>query len=147
MKKLFCLFLILWAARAAAADSPGALTVKMAGFRNDDGVAQVLLFRGKDGFPKDYKKTYQIITSSITNGASKAEFTGLPPGSYAVSVLHDDNWTGKMETNWLGIPKKGVGTSNNASTIIGPPSYKASSFDVNTGTKTITIKIKYYLGK
>ena len=135
------------AIQAAEAGNSSTLTVKMSGFRSDAGVAQVLLFRGKDGFPKDYKKTYQVISSSITNGVSKAVFSGLSAGSYAVSVLHDENWSGKMDTNWVGIPKEGVGTSNNASVLFGPPSYKVSSFEVDAATKTISIKMKYLLGK
>jgi uncharacterized protein (DUF2141 family) len=61
--------------------------------------------------------------------------------------LHDDNWSGKLDTDWIGVPKKGVGTSNNVYPAFSPPSYKVSSFDIADEPKTITIKMKYFLGK
>jgi len=41
-------------------------------------------------------------------------------GKYAVSVFHDENSNGKLDTNFLGIPREGVGASNNAKGHFGP---------------------------
>jgi len=69
MKKLLfiALCLLLPVCRAPAAEDTGTLIVDLDGFHNDAGAVRVILFRGKDGFPKDYTKAYQVITSSITN--------------------------------------------------------------------------------
>jgi uncharacterized protein (DUF2141 family) len=36
-------------------------------------------------------------------------FADLAAGTYAVAVLHYENGNGTMDTNFLGIPKEGVG--------------------------------------
>jgi uncharacterized protein (DUF2141 family) len=42
------------------------------------------------------------------------EFPGVAPNTYAVSVFHDENSNGKLDTNFMGIPREGVGASNGA---------------------------------
>jgi len=37
---------------------------------------------------------------------------GIPPGTYAIACYHDENDNGKLDTNFLGIPKEGTGASN-----------------------------------
>jgi uncharacterized protein (DUF2141 family) len=40
-----------------------------------------------------------------------ASLRGIPAGTYAVTVLHDENSDGKMDFNWIGMPTKGYGFS------------------------------------
>ena len=42
--------------------------------------------------------------------------------------MHDENRNGKLDTNFLGIPKEGVGASNNPKSRFGPPSFEESMF-------------------
>lgn len=44
-------------------------------------------------------------------------FTGLAPGDYSVLVMHDENGNGRLDTNFIGIPKEGYGFSNNPSVM------------------------------
>ena len=73
-------------------------------------------------------------------------FIGLPAGSYAVSVLHDENSDGKMDFNWIGVPTKGYGFSNDAKAVLlAPPSFHAASFDYDgRGLLAISINIVYW---
>lgn len=72
-----------------------------------------------------------------------AVFQNLPAGEYAVSVYHDENNNKKMDTNFFGIPKEGVGASNNARGHLGPPKYKDAKFLFNGKSQTIQIQIVY----
>jgi uncharacterized protein (DUF2141 family) len=46
-----------------------------------------------------------------------------------------------MDTNFLGIPKKPIGMSNDAKAFMGPPKYKDAKFMVDKNIN-MTIKVK-----
>ncbi len=73
---------------------------------------------------------------------SKMEVTipGIPEGEYAVKIIHDENSNGKLDTNFLGIPREGFGFSNNAKPGMGPPAFEKSKFYVKE-TCLISIKL------
>src|SRR5690242_6852886 len=45
-------------------------------------------------------------------GRCVAVFERVPPGTYAISVIHDSNRNEKLDTNFFGVPKEGFGFSN-----------------------------------
>ena len=53
----------------------------------------------------------------------------LPYGRYAIQVFHDLDSNDRLRTNWLGIPREPVGTSNNATGRMGPPRFRDASFE------------------
>jgi uncharacterized protein (DUF2141 family) len=118
------------------------LTVKVHGLRHDRGRVMLAVFNGKSGFPK-MKNAVRRATTAIKGGKAKAILRGLPPGTYAVSVCHDENGNGKLDTSWIGRPKEGVGMSNDARGHRGPPKYKDASFKIGTAPREIRIKVRY----
>lgn len=126
-----------------ASQNARVLSVAIAKFKNDKGTAVVSLFKGEEGFPKFPDKAFKRMTVQIVNRQAAAAFTNLPPGEYAVSVYHDENGNKKLDTNFFGIPKEGVGSSNNAKGHFGPPKYTAAKFKFNGDNQTITINIVY----
>ena len=58
-------------------------------------------------------------------------FDNVEPGEYALTVLHDENGNGKLDTNLLGMPKEGYGVSNNAFRRFGPPRFREAKITVN----------------
>jgi uncharacterized protein (DUF2141 family) len=68
------------------------------------------------------------MTSSISYGQSVCEFVGVASERYAVSVFHDENSNGKLDRNLLGIPREGVGASNNAVGHFGPLKFDDAAF-------------------
>ena len=56
-------------------------------------------------------------------GMVKAVIRNVPAGEYAISIFHDVNGNEKLDRNFIGIPKEGVGSSNDAAGSFGPPSY------------------------
>jgi uncharacterized protein (DUF2141 family) len=119
------------------------LSVVIGGFKNDKGTAVVALYNNGEGFPKSPQKALKTMTIRIINKQAAADFENLPPGEYAVSVYHDENSNKKMDTNFLGIPKEGVGNSNNAKGHFGPPKYSDAKFIFKGDKQTITITIVY----
>lgn len=88
------------------------LTVNVEGLRNSRGVVRYALYDREGSLPdQKFKKYHQIRTSSISDGKSSATFSNLTPGTYDISVLHDEDKNGKIEMGLL-LPKEGIGFSN-----------------------------------
>jgi uncharacterized protein (DUF2141 family) len=138
--------LILAALSAPAAAAPaGTATIKVTitGFRNDSGWMRISLFAGKKGFPGKHQLALRSGSRPIRSGAASFEFEGVPHGNYAIAVLHDENSNGKMDTNWIGIPKEGGGTSRDARAKFGPPSYSDAQFDLRQPALGLRIRMQY----
>lgn len=59
----------------------------------------------------DTKSAYQYQIIPARKGEVSCEFE-LPQGSYAVGAYHDENMSGDLDKNALGIPKEDYGISN-----------------------------------
>jgi len=53
------------------------------------------------------------------------------------------NMNGKLDTNALGIPKKGYGFSNNAKKILGTPTFASASFLYDGQNVDLTMSLNY----
>lgn len=111
--------------------------------RNDNGKVLLTIYTSEQGFPNEPEKAARYFSSNIKNGKARFNFE-LEPGKYAISVLHDENINQKMDANFLGIPKEGVGASNNATGFMGPPSFEDASFTIDEGGFKQTIKMTYF---
>jgi uncharacterized protein (DUF2141 family) len=58
-----------------------------------------------------------------------------------VTVYHDVNDNGKLDTNWIGIPKEPVGVSNNLRPRLGPPRFSESSFTISEPEHKIAVNL------
>lgn len=121
----------------------GTLTVAISNFKSNLGQVSVTLYDKEEAFPKYPERAVRIVYGKINDKKSIVFFENLPAGEYAVSVFHDENSNKKMDSNFFGIPKEGVGASNNAKGHFGPPKYKDAKFVFNGSTQTINIDIIY----
>ncbi len=78
-------------------------------------------------------------------GTTIVTVNGLLPGDYAAQIFYDENGNGKVDRALFGIPKEGVGFSNDAPIRLGPPRWSEAMFHVS-GDKTIAIKLRYFMG-
>lgn len=117
--------------------------VEVGGMRNNNGQIICALYSSADGFPKKSEKAIAHVNSAISDKQAVCEFLGIAPGTYAVSVFHDENSNGKLDTNFMGIPREGVGASNDAKGHLGPPKFDAAAFLFSGGRMSLTIRINY----
>ncbi|MBC8166817.1 MAG: DUF2141 domain-containing protein [Bryobacteraceae bacterium] len=117
------------------------LTVNLKGFKSDKGAVEVALFDKAAAFPKNPEKALARQRVPIAGGAATVELRNLTPGTYAVSAYHDVNNNGKMDANFIGIPKEPVGASNDAQGRMGPPSFKDAQFTLSAD-RAITISMQ-----
>jgi uncharacterized protein (DUF2141 family) len=147
MKAFFCLLLwqISFLFTPQLQDNRlGTLHLKIVQLRNDNGRVNVSLYRSKEGYPGDPDKAYRKVEVQIKEGTCEVVFEDLPLGEYAVSLMHDENRNGKIDTSFLGIPKEGYGASNDAKAVLGPPKYNDARFLLDKPDMTMEIKVKYF---
>ncbi|MEI7823727.1 MAG: DUF2141 domain-containing protein [Chlorobiaceae bacterium] len=153
MKKLLTIFIALFFSASsslfAEVNIPtppiqfGSITVHITGLKNVTGMLGVSLFNSKNGFPGKHEKAYATELKKVTATTDRVFFEHLPYGTYAVSIMHDENSNGKLDTNFIGIPKEGVGVSNNPKVGMGGPKFKDSVFTLNTKEIELTIPMRY----
>ncbi len=109
---LLHVIIILFSSFENKAEKPLNLTVKVNDLRNSNGVVQFALYNSSGSLPDEhYTKYYRKLTSKIANGTSEIIFVNLPPGKYAVSILHDEDEDGKIKKGFI-LPIEGIGFSN-----------------------------------
>ncbi len=87
------------------------------------------------------------LAHQMTVSASKSgpiQFSDLTPGAYAISLIHDENGNGKLDTRLM-IPREGFGFSRNPAIAFGPPKFGAAKFAIGAGESGQTVKMKYML--
>ena len=137
--------LLLAASTFRTADPSGEIQMKIEiqGVSNAKGNLGVLLFNQKDGFPSDHTKAFRQTTVAAKKGSNTMVFDHVPPGTYAVAVMHDENTNLKLDTNWVGMPLEGYGFSGNKMGLMGPPSFSDASVRVGETAITIVIRMRY----
>ncbi len=128
---------------AATEPTTATLTLNLRGFQRDDGQVLVAVYRGADGFPGQPNAAWQTKVARVRGGQAQVILQGVPVGEYAVAVVHDENNNNKLDTNWLGMPREGIGMSNNARGRLGPPKYRDAKFGVTQSSVTQTITMVY----
>ena len=88
--------------------------------------------------------TLKAVVQKIDTLPFSTKISNLQPGIYAVKFFHDSNSNGKLDMNWMGIPKEGFGFSNNAYGMFMPKNFKEWLFELN-GDTTLTLIPKYLL--
>jgi len=129
-----------------AGDKPGAtVTVKMSKFHNDKGQVLLGLFSSKNPkvFPSKFERAARHGKTTIKGRKAVYAFKDVTPGEWAIAVVHDENKNGKMDTNWLGIPKEGYGASRNPRPRIGAPDFKDAKFTVKKTDRAFKILMLY----
>lgn len=121
------------------------LTVKIAGAKNAKGKLGVGVFKDATGFPEDDSRMVARETLEIDPQKLTAEvvFGDLPCGVYAVSVRHDENVNGKLDKNFVGIPKEGYGISNNPKPKMRPPGFDEARLELSAPGQTVEIHLVY----
>lgn len=122
---------------------PG-IHVQILNIRNSIGTVACALFESPTGFPVEYlHSATNVMVIKIRKSQARCDFEDIPPGKYAMAVIHDENMNGKLDTNWLGIPTEGYGFSNDAKGLLGAPSFSAASFRYDGQNIDLTMRLHY----
>lgn len=122
----------------------GCITVFIRELKKPEGTLGVLLYSSKKGFPDKPDLAVARRIKAISSTAHEVSFENIPFGTYAVSVLHDENSNGKMDKTFIGIPKEGFGVSNNPKIKTGPPSFSEALFTLDHKQADVMVTMKYF---
>ena len=121
----------------------GSIVVHIKELRNLNGMVGASLYASKKGFPDTPERSYATLVKKITATEDTFVFENVPYGTYAISVLHDENGNGKMDKNFFGLPTEGCGISTNPKIGMGGPKYNDSVFTLNSKQLEMTIGMRY----
>lgn len=130
MSKIFITALLTVSGFLTAQNS--SLTVNVSALKNNTGLLTAELYNGKEKF---LKTAYRKSSSAIKSNTASITFTDIPKGEYTVMVYHDENKNGKLDKNFVGMPKEPVACSNNAKGFMGPPKYEDAKLTILDDTK------------
>ena len=77
-------------------------------------------------------------------GVTEVIVNGVPPGRYAAQAFHDRNGNGKVDRGLFGVPKEGVGFSNDAKIVLAPPKFADAAFDHGAVSQRIAFELRYF---
>lgn len=127
---------------ASAAAEDGVLNVEIQNIESDKGNVGCSLWSSDDGFPSDSEKALQSVTLKPKNKKATCVFKNVKPGTYAVSVMHDVDGDGELDSNFVGRPQEPWAVSNNApAQRFGPPKFQAAQFKYSGADSTIKVKL------
>jgi len=136
MSSLFLSLALSLRVAAAAEPSPGvSLTVEVHGVASAEGLLQIGLYQ-EAGFP-DVGSELLGITLPAQAGTMSAQFTGVPPGTYAIAVIHDLNSSSTLDTNLFGVPQEDYAFSEDARGLLGPPDFTEAAVELKKDTAIV----------
>ncbi len=142
MKTWTTLIATLMASAAAAAEPGASITVEVSGVRAATGMVRVSvcphdLFLGNCPWSASAPAHGGIVTVVVPD---------VPPGRYAVQAFHDADSDSKVARNWIGIPREGIGFSNDAMAHLTYPRFSVAAFDHGTTAQHVAVTVRYFLG-
>lgn len=141
----FAGLMLLNAAATAFAQAPcPGIHVTILNIRNSTGTVACALFESPEGFPDEYlRSATNVMVIKIRKAQARCDFEDIPPGTYAMAVVHDENMNGELDTNWFGLPTEGYGFSNNARAVLSAPSFSDASFTYDGRSIDLTMTLHY----
>jgi uncharacterized protein (DUF2141 family) len=126
-----------------AASPPARLDLNVDGLRSARGVLRICVTSHPDHFPNCHADP-SARRAVVPAGQPIPEFDGLPSGDYAIALFHDENANRALD-RVAGIPKEGVGFSNNPRLMFGPPRFTDARFAVTNQPVGERVRLKYFL--
>lgn len=126
-----------------AAGAETRLRITVDGVRNAKGTVTLMLYGDRD---EDFlKKGGRLARIRVPAAKGRVEAC-LPvpkPGSYAISLYHDEDGDRKLTKNWFGLPVEGYGFSRNAAVTYRLPQLDEAVITALPGDNFLTITLRY----
>jgi uncharacterized protein (DUF2141 family) len=105
------------------------------------GIVRLGLFTEAE-YPKDNGAWVASADVPAVGGETVITLNNVPVGAYAIEVYQDLNSNGKMDTNFLGIPKEPYGFSRDARPFLSRPDFSSVKFDVAPGLNSQSLHLQ-----
>ena len=119
---------------------PGGVDVTVTGVRSSAGHVLVAIC-DRQTFLQETCRYHGRAPASP--GSVAVHVASVPPGTYAAQAYQDENDDKKIDRSFLGIPKEGIGFSNDAKIRFGPPSFADAAFSLGPEGGRIQFGLRY----
>jgi uncharacterized protein (DUF2141 family) len=120
----------------------GRHTITFTNIHQSKGKIYIAWYNNASRFSKKDKSLFWKIIDADGSNTVSVSFAHLEKGVYAIAAFLDENGNGKMDTNFLGIPKEKYGFSNNARPLMRAANFQEASFRVDEKDSAQQIKLK-----
>lgn len=131
---LVTLYTFLLGQTGNTVSSSHTIVVNIKDVANDDGQLVIGLYNKESEF---LQNAFKGQVAKIVGGEAQIIFNNIPSGTYAISLFHDRNSNGKLDTNFLGIPREDYACSNQAKSAMSAPKWVDAKFDVNVNIEMV----------
>lgn len=132
------IFLIIYVASYTSLQ--GQLVVKVTNIKEIKGVIEIGLYDRPEVF-LSYTEQYKVLYIPVENTTVVIIIDSIPKGNYAISLMHDLNSDGEMESNFFHIPKEPYGFSNNYRPRFSKPDFEDCQFYYKGESLELTIEL------
>ncbi len=146
VRTLICLVAATVSGALATPARSADVFVAVTGVRSADGTVLACLWTSGWGFPscENGRSNVKQIKVPALQGTVNFTFEGIPDGSYAISVGHDQNNDGVLERHrFLKYPIEGAGISNYNKPPRFIPLHHEATFNVKGAVTEVRIPMHY----
>ena len=118
------------------------IEVVVTGLENNTGQLMLSIHLGPEGFPEDNMYRELIITD-FSSPTYTVVLKDIPYGEGAISLLHDENSSGKMDFNFVHYPTEGFAFYKFYKVVLSRPSYEDVSFKITEPKMRVELKMQY----
>ena len=117
------------------------LSIDVSGIPKAVGNLRVSLFV-RDNWLDDGRQTATLVVPAASPNMS-LRFPDLPPGTYAIALIHDADGNGDMTYSLLGLPSEGFGFSNNVVPVFSAPSFDDAAFALGAEGAHLQVALRH----
>jgi uncharacterized protein (DUF2141 family) len=134
-----CFFYFFFSAYAKVGEPE--ITLVLKGIHIEKGGKLLIsIFRSADGFPEDGSKAFKFLEISPRK---EIQIQGIPPGNYAIAILHDLDGNRKMSYSIFGMPEDGFASSPDGGPRFSKPKFEKAAFNHLKGGSQLDLKFHY----
>ena len=132
---------LVFLAVAVGTARAGTLEVQVAGVRNSHGDVRVAVCSRQAFLGKDCE---HVGHAPAHSGVVTVRIDGVATGVWAVQAFHDENDDHVINRNFLGLPKEGIGFSNDAQFRFGPPRFEDAAVRLGADGGVVRFSLRYF---
>lgn len=140
----FAFYLLGLMAILYATNSYGQNThVMISGIRSEKGQIILNVFKNSTDYDQEKVLKKLIFQKNALNGGTMIIDCDLDPGIYGITLIDDENKSGALNKNLIGMPKEGFGFSNFFMEKMKKPDFEDFKVTLKPQNNKISIKVKY----
>lgn len=116
--------------------------IRVSEIRSGKGQIILNVFKSNEDYQEEKVSKKLVFEKKIENGSMIINCT-LEPGTYGITLIDDENKSGELNKNMLGIPKEGFGFSDFFMEKMKKPAFDDFKVNVKNQNNKISIRVKY----